>query len=106
MLIGGTISTYNGTPVPGLLRVNSTTAVIDPTFNLYLPIVPGGCSRVERIVVKNNRIHIGTTWTSYDISNKALYYVLDANGTPAFNTTVVITPGGSSSTINSILIMP
>jgi hypothetical protein len=106
VLLGGTISTYNGTPVPSFARVNGTTAVLDGTLNLYSPVVPSGCARVERIVVKNNRIHLGTTWSSYNISNKALYYVLDANGTPAFNTTVVITPGGSGSTINSILLLP
>lgn len=104
IIFGGTISTYNGTTVHGLVRVNAATAVIDPTFNLYVPTF-SLCSRVSRIIVKNNRIHIGTTWTSYNTSNKALYYVLDANGTPAFNTTVVITTGTSSS-IDSILLMP
>jgi len=107
LIIGGTISVYNGTPVHGLLRINSTTAAIDPAFNLYVPTYPIGCSRVSRILVKNNLIFIGANWTSYNISNKALYYVLDANGTPVFNTTVVITPvSNGAGTINAILVMP
>ncbi len=105
LLFGGTISTVNGTPTPGgLVRVNATTGAVDLSFNLYTPT--GACPITKAIVVKNNRIHVGTTWTSYNISNKALYYVLDANGTPVFNTTVVITPTLTGSSIESILLTP
>jgi hypothetical protein len=106
LLFGGTLTTVNGTSTPGgLVRVNATTGAVDTSFNLYTPTTLG-CPQTKAILVKNNRIYIGSTWTSYNISNKALYYVLDANGTPVFNTTVVITPTLIGSAVESILIMP
>ena len=105
ILVAGSATVFNGTSAPGgLARLNATTGLIDPTFNMYTPL--GTCKIARRIVVKNNRIYVGTTWTGYSTSNKALYYVLDANGNVAFNTTVVITPGNIASSIDAMLIPP
>jgi hypothetical protein len=105
LLVGGTFSSFNGGSTPGsFARINANTAAFDNSFNLYTPL--GAVKSVAKILVQNNKIYIGTSYTGYGSSTKHLYYVLNSNGTIAFTTTVNITASGSQARIYSILLLP
>ena len=104
LLIGGGFSTFNGAGTPGgFARISDVTAAVDASFTLYSPV--GVATEVHKILVKNNKIYLGTTYNQYGPSNKGKYYILNANGTINTTTTVNIT-GGIGSYIQAILILP
>jgi hypothetical protein len=104
LLIGGSFNSFNGGGTPGgFARISDTTAAFDSSFTLYTPV--GACPEVRHIVVKNNKIYLGTTYTQYGPSTKAKYYILNSNGTISTTTTVNIT-GGTGSAIRAILLVP
>jgi hypothetical protein len=106
ILVGGNFITYNGTQVPGFLRID-TGGNLDSTFTI-LNHTGQSCSEVFEIVSKNNKIYIGTTYLSYGTNTKRLYYVLNSNGDldPSVNNTVTIQSTASYYGIKSILIVP
>ena len=104
LLIGGGFSTFNGAGTPGgFARISDVTAAVDASFTLYSPV--GIVTEVHKILVKNNKIYLGTTYNQYGPSNKGKYYILNANGTINTTTTVNIT-GGMGSFVEAILILP
>jgi hypothetical protein len=105
LLIGGGFSTFNGVSTPGgFARISDVTAAVDTSFTLYSPV--GIVKDVHRILVKNNKIYLGSTYNQYGPSNKGKYYILNSNGTVNVTTTVNITGGGIGAYIQAILILP
>lgn len=105
LLIGGGFSTFNGAGTPGgFARISDVTAAVDGSFTLYSPV--GVTTEVHKILVKNNKIYLGCSYSQYGSSNKGKYYILNSNGTINTSTTVNITGGSSGSAIHAILILP
>ncbi|MCB2377648.1 T9SS type A sorting domain-containing protein [Hymenobacter sp. BT635] len=66
ILVGGMLTTYNGTPVGAIMRLN-TNGTLDPTFALGTGGIAnnGGAGTVEAIVVQTDgKIVIGGTFTT------------------------------------------
>jgi hypothetical protein len=100
LLIGGSFVTYAGTTVDGFTRIDPVTAIRDSSFTINTST--GTCKYVRKIVVKNNRIYIGSSYTQFGGSTKSFYYVLESDGTVAFTTSVTLT--GSAAAISAIYI--
>ena len=105
ILIGGNFKSYNGVSVPGFARIDGR-GVLDTTFNLLTATSSATCSEVYDILYKNNKIFIGTSFSSYGTNTKKLYYVLDSTGLldTSVNNLVNIQTTGSAYGIKSILI--
>jgi hypothetical protein len=105
LIIGGSFDSFNGnSSLRCFGRIDGTTAAPDLSFALYLGL--GLCTDVREIVLHNSKIYVGASWTGYGSATHGKYFVLNSNGTVAFNTTVIMSGASSTAGITAILLIP
>ena len=101
VLVGGYFTSYNGTPVAHLARLN-TTGTLDATF---IQSGTGFDGFVEAITVQpDGRIVVGGSFTNYNSNLRVALARLNANGT--LDTSFVLPGSGIVGTVGDIIAQP
>lgn len=100
IIIGGAFTTYNGTPINRIARLN-----IDGSLDMSFNVGTGANNIVKTIAIQSNgKILIGGSFTTYNGDNSQHIVRLNIDGTK--DTTFVSGPGNIDNDINVIAITP